>query len=120
MTMAHPSWRIPKKFKYAISADDTILSSTITVPATRYGVIYRAWLSLDVASEADLEALPAVMHWFIYVGSVLTRLYVHPYVEHTDGHASAYVHREVDLGPWFQDFGEDGFYSGIRGDNIVA
>jgi hypothetical protein len=118
MTAIHPSQRIARKNKRAVSADDTALSSTITVPAGEFGVIYRLWVDLDVVSEADVENLNASVTISVTIGSTVFTLEVHPYIETTD--TGSDFHRHVDLGPWFFDFGEDGFYSGVKGDNIVV
>ena len=108
-----------KKWKKELSADATALAGGVTVAAGDYGVVYKLWLDLDVSSEADLEALPDLLLLTITIGTTVFSLYVHPYVEHTDAHASAYIHRTVDLGPWYFDFGPDGIYSDTAGDNIV-
>jgi len=110
-----PSSSVHKKHKVVASADDTALASTITVADNQYGVVYRAWVGVDVSSEADLENLPALAAFTITIGSSAFTMALHPFIAHTD----TTKFRHVDLGPWFFDFGEDGFYSGVKGDNIV-
>lgn len=116
----HPSAHgVAKKFVKATSADDTELTSAIVVPDNEYGVVWKVWVDLDVASEADLEALPGVLLITVAVGAVVFMQNVHPYVSHVDAQVVVGEHRTVDLGPWFFDFGPDGFYTGIRGDSIL-
>lgn len=118
MTKLFPSTGIAKKFKRALSADDTALSSTITVSASDYGVVYGLWVSLDVASETDLGNLPAVLTISITIGPLVFDPFVHPLIEHTS--ATPQNFRTVDLGPWSFDFKADGFYSGVKGQDIVV
>lgn len=113
----HPSAHgVAKKFVKETSADNTELTSAIVVPANEYGVLWRLWVDLDVASEADLKALPAVLLITVAVGSVVFMQNVHPYIAHTDTEHTFHG----DLGPWLFDFGPDGFYTGIRGDSILV
>lgn len=117
MSQVFPSGGIAKKFKRTRSNDDTALVDTITVGAEDYGVVYRLWLSIDISSEADLELLPALLTPGIVIGSLVFDPYLHPFVEHRNA-SEAFI-RTVDLGPWFFDFGLDGLYSGVKGDDIV-
>ena len=117
MSQIFPSGAIAKKFKRVQSADGGTISSTITVPAQNYGVVYRLWLDLDVTSETDLEILPAKLLLTITIGSVDFKIDVHPKIEHTSALPQEY--RTIDLGPWPFDFGSDGLYSGVKGDDIV-
>lgn len=119
MSSIFPSTGIAKKVKQAVSTADTALNSTIAVRATEYGVVYRMWVDLDVASETDLENLPASLTILISIGSTDFQIEVHPYIEHTDANTTPDIHRHVDLGPWFFDFGPDGFYSGVLGEDIT-
>jgi hypothetical protein len=118
MTQLHPSARIAKKHKRVQGIDNTQISDTITVAADRYGVLYKLWVDVDVASEADLEALNQRVQVVVTIGAQDFKVWIHPYVETTD--TTPDFHRHVDLGPWFFDFGEDGFYSGVKGDDIVV
>lgn len=118
MSSIFPSRGITKKFVHAASADNTALTSTITVPSTQYGVIYRLWVDVDVATEADLENLVAGASITVTIGAKGFDVAVHPYIQHREA-TEAYI-RTVDLGPWFFDFGPDGLYSGVKGDNIVV
>jgi hypothetical protein len=117
MTEMFPSAGIAKKLHSGTSGDNAILASIVTVPATEYGIVWKAWFDLDVGDETDLENLVAILNLGVTIGSSSWNVNVHPYIEHTD--AGPDVHRHVDLGPWFFDFGNDGFYSGVLGDDIA-
>ena len=119
MAFGFPARDTARKFAAQLSADDTANEKGITVPAKQYGILYRLWIDVDVASEGDLEALPASALIQVTIGATAvwaTR--IHPLVEHQVA-AEAKL-RWVDLGPWVFDFGEEGIYSGIKGDNIVV
>lgn len=120
MSSTFPSKGIAKKFKFAIGADDTPLSSPITVPATKFGAIYRLWVSLDAGDDTDLTNLVATATISVTIGSTVFAHEIHPYISHVDAQVVVVEHRTVDLGPWSFDFGEDGLYSGVPGDDIVV
>ncbi len=117
MTRMFPSREIARKLHGALSGDNAVLSSVITVPATEYGVVWKVWFSVDVASEADLENLVATMAVGVTIGSTSWSVNVHPYIAHQEGAGTEFRH--VDLGPWSFDFGIDGFYSGVKGEDIT-
>lgn len=116
MSGAYPSKGIAKKVKgNLVSSDNTALSSTITVDDNNFGILYRLTLSVDVASEADFDNLVANIDCQITIGSTLWHFQLHPRIpEATAGNAFW-----MDLGPWHLDWGEEGLYSGVKGDDIV-
>lgn len=114
---AFPSREIARKHTFAISLDNTALSSPKTVAATKYGVIYSLWVSVDVAAEGDLDNLVATMTISVTIGSTVWSHEVHPFI--ADGHATQ-MRTQLDLGPWSFDFGRDGFYSGVRGEDLAV
>lgn len=116
MSSTFPSKGIQKEFQSVDGADGSAISSTQTVPADHYGIIYKLWVAIDVASEADMDAVVARIPITVTMGSSVWRTSVHP--EITDGSATEI--RWMDLGPWEFDFGLDGFYSGVKGDNVVV
>ncbi len=115
---SYPSHGIRRKFKTAVSSADTALSSTITVPAGAFGIVWKLGLSLNTSTEAMLEALPGLLLVKITIGDLVWTKRLHPFIEHRNG-SEAYV-RTVDLGPWDWDFGIDGLYSAVPGDDIVV
>lgn len=106
-----------KEWNTSLSGDDTALSATISVAANRFGVIYDMYVFLDVASETDLENLPAILLASVTIGDKVFPIILHPLVEHTSGTPTNF--RNVRIGPWRFEFGPDGFYSGVPGDDIV-
>lgn len=115
MSSTFPTQRIRQKHKEVISGDNAILSNTIAVSANNYGIVYRIWLDLDVQSETDLENLGTSLELIVAVGATSWSALHHPLITHT----AVVEHRWVDLGPWFYEFGVEGLYSGIKGDDIV-
>lgn len=117
MSSLFPGRRLQVKHGTDVSTDNVPLVGGFAVAATQYGIIYKLWVDLDVASEADLEALPDSLTVSVTIGSLVFSVEVHPYIEHTD--ADSVKHRTVDLGPWAFNFWPDGLYSGTPGDDIV-
>ncbi len=118
MSSAFPSKGIKRKFNRFLSADDTILASTITVPDDQFGIMWKLWVSLDVASEADLHNLPAILAVSVVIGTVSWLVELHPYIARGAAELAKIEH--IDLGPWDFDFGIEGLYSGVKGHNIVV
>lgn len=118
MSLVFPSQGITRKFKSTVSTADTALTSTITVPSNHYGIIWKLWVDLAVASEAMLEVLPVIMTPTVTIGSVVWARSIHPYIARTGDDVNDTDHK--DLGPWEFDFGIDGLYSGVLGENIVV
>lgn len=116
--MVYPSTRLGRKLGIKLSGDNAELNLLVTVPDNKYAVVWKLWVSLDVASETDLENLPATANIKVSIGASVWHVSVHPLVEHTSGTPQNF--RWVDLGPWAFDFGEDGFYSGVNGNNITV
>ena len=117
MSKAFPSVRFAKKNKSASSTAGGAVLSTITVPDDEYGAVYSLSVDVDVNSQAALESLNARALVQITIGAETWAHYVHPFVAHDDG---TNFFRHVDLGPWSFTFPEDGFYSGVVGDNITV
>lgn len=117
MTVLHPArGGITKKLKAQASSDDTINALTITVPSDQYGVLYTLLVDVDVGSEADLENLPANLVIQVNFNAVIIWVWaLHPLIAHDD---ATNFFRQVDLGPWFWNFGEDGLYKGVKGHNL--
>lgn len=121
MTLPYPSTRFAKAVATATSGEDAVLTAVITVPDNRYGILYRMWVSIDVASEADLEVLLPVRP-LVQVGfgaSALWKFRETLAVEHTEPGIGATVYRTIRLGPFFYDFGPDGLYSRTMGENLT-
>lgn len=110
-----PIGRIVKKFLRFQSADNTQIAKTTIVAAEKYGVLYKLWVSVDVASEADLDNLNNKVIISVDIGAVDWKVDVHPLTTDT----GATEIRHMDLGPWPFDFGIDGLYSGVKSDDIV-
>lgn len=117
MSSTFPSKGIAKKFATKSSAADGALSDTKTVAATNYGVVYKLWVSIDTPTEADLDLLKATASISITMGSTAWVVEIHPFI--ADGDATQ-ARTWLDLGPWLFDFGDDGLYSGVLGDDIVV
>jgi len=111
-----PSPERAVKHKQTLSGANELLESTITVPADQYGVVYKLWVDIDVGSEVDLGNCTPLLAISVAVGSTTFTQNIPCYIEHTDGGSD--VHRYINLGPWFFDFGDDGFYSGVLGEDI--
>ncbi len=119
MTKLHPAGRIAKKLTKTLSAAATTNTTTITVPAGQVGVLYQLLVSVGVSTEANLEALLGTIDVSIKFGSTVEwQFELHPFIEHTD--TTPDFHRSVDLGPWHFDFGEDGLYTGVQGDDLIV
>ncbi len=118
MSRLFPSKGIQKKVGLELSADATALASQVLVGDNDYGVLYKLWVGTDVASETDLENLPGIWAITVTIGSTIWYSNVHPFISHVDAQTVVVEHRTVDLGPWDFDFGQDGLYSGVKGDNI--
>lgn len=113
MSRNYPSPGIQRKFGTKESEDDTILADSITVAAGHFAILWKASLSLDVTSDGDLASLPARLRMTITIGSVSHTLDYHPFIAHATNQDY------MDLGPWREDFGIDGLYSGVAGDNLI-
>lgn len=120
MTLLHPATRIAKKITGLSSSDNTAIAHTTTVADDQYGVVYGIWFKLDTASATDLTNGVADLVFQIIIGSLSWFTRVHPYISHVDSQTVVVEHRTVDLGPWNFDFGADGLYSGVKGDDIVV
>lgn len=118
MTTTFPSRDIAHKFATALSNDNGAISSTQTVPAANYGVIYKLWVDLDVTDETDLENLVDPLTVSVTIGSTVWSRFLHPYIARTADNTTNIEH--IDLGPWPFDFGLAGLYSGVKGDNIIV
>ncbi len=115
MTQIFPSQRIAKKFKTKQSGDNNTLNDTVTVGTSDYGVIYKLWVDVDVINEADLKNASSKLDVMVTIGSLIWKVAIHLYILHTVTQNTFYS----DLGPWAFDFGDDGLYSGVLGDDIV-
>jgi hypothetical protein len=116
MSRLFPSRRITRKTKTAVSTDNALLTSTIAVVSNEYGILWKVVISLDVGSETDLENLAPKLDIFIKFNTTTFWFQnVHPYLAHDD---ETHYFRHVDLGPWIIDFGEEGLYSGVKGQDI--
>ncbi len=111
----YPSHGIQRKFKTVLSADNTAITTaaTITVPSGAFGILWKLWLGLDVTDTTDIQALVDPLALQVTIGSVVWAPYIHPYI----AHATNQDH--IDLGPWEFDFGVDGLYSGVSGNDIT-
>lgn len=119
MSRTFPSKGIAKKHNTEVSADNAVIQKIHTALEGEYGIMYRLWVSIDVASETDLENLSGMEELRVTIGSganVKTwYAQVHPLIAHTDTTKFRYV----DLGPWFFDFGDEGFYNGIEDSSVT-
>lgn len=118
MSRLHPSERIARKLTTQISTADLANTITITVPDDQYGVLYRMMVSLAVSSQADLEALnPRIVVLIQFGGVTKWQFEVQPFIAHDD--ATTFF-RHVNLGPWMYDFGSDGLYNGVMGEDLLV
>lgn len=117
MSQIFPSGGIAKKSASIAGAADTVRIATVSVAATRRAVLYKLSVGIDVATEANLKTLNGSV--IIKAAFALTTawlVYVHPYIIHTVTQNTFHS----DLGPWEWDFGPDGLYSGVLGENLVV
>jgi hypothetical protein len=118
MSETHPTKGIAKKTKVVQSADDTAITTAakITVPANQYAAIYFLHVSCDVLDEADIENLNAVVVVSVLIGgTAVFTTDIHPFSAET----TATKGDIYDLGPWHFDFGHDGLYSGVKGEDLT-
>lgn len=118
MSQNYPSKGIRRKFKTVESLDGTAITTaaTITVPSGDFGILYKLWINLDAASDADILNLQSLMLGTVTIGAVAWPFILHPYIARAAADSSV---DQLDLGPWEFDFGVDGLYSGVSGDNIT-
>lgn len=120
MSSGFPSAGIRKKSVSSLGSDDTLMTLSIPVPATQYGILYQLYVDCNVGSETDVENLNALVALRLTMGgTIIWGVDLHPFVAHVDAQTVVVEHRTVDLGPWLYDFGLDGLYNGVRGDDLV-
>lgn len=118
MPNTFPSKGSAKITRNAVSGLDSIEIITLTPPSGGYVALHKIFVALGMEDETDLENLSAFENITITaVGAWTWIIALHPYLEHTSSGGT--VFREVNLGPWFFDFGElEGIY-GDKDQNMV-
>lgn len=115
MSRNFPSKEATRKLKTTSGSAGEITTSPITVLANEYGVVWKLWVDTDAANEADLKNLAGRYQAKITIGSTIWAVWLHGYLQHTLN-----VEAYLNPGPHSFDFGVDGLYSGVLGDNITV